>query len=223
MKKVAQDFVLTLKEKYTDDEMVEIATLFVQSIAYGTDETQINRYPYETFFEEQGNCLDKSVILVYLLEELGYTSYIILGESTEYHALVGIACESGANMKVEGNNVCFIETTIFTPIGTAVDIEVEQVIPFSVGNNVYRGTSYGPSLVDDIETTKFEITQINQNVDVHIDNLGFIESDMCATDCVICDANGIDFERSNNEITSCNDANTYNNLVTEYNLSLIHI
>ena len=91
MDAVSNDFK-NLKLNYSSDEIAEIATLFAQSITYGSDKTKLNRYAYETFYEKQGNCLDKSVILAEILKKLGYKIYIVLGNTKEYHALVVIVC-----------------------------------------------------------------------------------------------------------------------------------
>ena len=218
---VSKDFISLRNQGYSDDEIVEIATLFVQSIPYGTDSSDLNRYPYETFYENEGNCLDKSLILVGILRNLGYTSYVILGESDyEYHALVGIVCEDG-NTKYEGNDICFIETTIYTPITSEIEIEIEDYIKISDGNLVYRGVNYGNGLINLFETKYLEVENIESQLDSIESNLIEIEGEICKTDCVIC-GEGIfgkkfvDWDRSAS-IFSCYDANRFNSLVKDYN------
>jgi len=216
MKSVAEDFEV-LKEKYSEDELVEIATLFVQSIDYGTDATELNRYPYETFYEQEGNCLDKSIILAYILDYLGYTTFIFLGQSNEYHALVGIVCEEGSNVKIGDLPVCFIETTTYAPIGTPEEIDIDKTVDISVGNKVYKGASYGPGTVKTIKEKNIRIDEIDFLIQQINDDLKLIQVDMCSTDCVICNNNIIDFARTEAEIGECYDANFYNQLANEYN------
>jgi hypothetical protein len=213
---------MSLKEKgFSDDEIAEIATLFVQSIPYGTDYTRLNRYPYETLYENEGNCLDKSLILVGILKNLNYTSYLILGYSGgDYHALVGLVCDEG-DVNYQGQEICFVETTIFAPISLKEEIQIEQYVKISDGSLVYSGVNYGKDLIKHIESKSVEIQNIESRLDSIEFELIYVEDKMCNTDCVVC-LNGfsgmkfVDWEESKS-ISSCGDANDYNALVGEYN------
>jgi hypothetical protein len=207
---ISKDFIALKDKGYSDDEIVEIATLFVQSIPYGTDYTDLNRYPYETLFEKEGNCLDKSVILVGILKNLNYTSYIISGDSDyQAHALVGIVCDSG-NIQYEGDNICFIETTIFTPIGSESDIGIEGYVKTSEGSKIYFETNYGKDLVNYIESKYTEAEEIEEQLDSLEFELNDLQEKMCNTDCSYCDPNLIDPKY-------CDDVNEYNRYVRDYN------
>jgi hypothetical protein len=210
---VGQDFANLRTQGYTNDQIVEIATLFVQSIKYGTDQTSSNRYPYETFFEEEGNCLDKSIILIGILEKLGYETYIILGQSTQYHALVGIACTKG-NIIYNEQEICFAETTIFTPITSKVEIEIERIVPMSNGSLIYSQDSYGPELVQLFQTKKTETQQIEAELDTFNFQSENIQREMCRTDCTVCTNSLVNFD--DQTITSCYDAEQFNNLRDKY-------
>jgi len=214
LESLGQDFVNLRQEGYTNDQIVEIATLFVQSIKYGTDQTDSNRYPYETLYEQEGNCLDKSIILIGILEQLGYKTYIILGQSTQYHALVGIACTKG-NINHDGQEICFAETTIFTPITSKVEIEIERIISMSDGILVYSGDSYGSDLVQLFRTKKTEVQLTENELNTFDSQYQSIEEEMCKTDCVVCNNNRVNF--NDQTVTSCYDARKYNNLITQYN------
>jgi len=207
---ISKDFI-SLKDKgYSDDEIVEIATLFVQSIPYGTDYTELNRYPYETLYEDEGNCLDKSLILAGILRNLNYTSYIILGDSDyEYHALVGVVCDKG-NVVYQGQEICFIETTIFTPISSEEEIDIEDYVPVSNGNLVYSGVNYGKDLINYFESKTEEVEKIESQLDSLESELNELDEKMCATDCSYCDPYRID-------PIYCDDAYEYNRYVKEYN------
>lgn len=214
---LSNDFI-SLKEKgYTNNEIVEIATLFVQSIEYETDESNTNRYPYETFYEEKGNCLDKSLILVGILKNLGYSSYIILGDVEEgYHALVGIVCDKG-NIQYEGKEICFIETTSYNPVNSNISIKIEKYIQTSNGSLIYEDVSYGRNLIETFiikenEGVNIEL-QLNSTA-LKLKSLGMeleeIDKKMCETDCTYCDPDRID-------PIYCDDANKYNSYLKEYN------
>ena len=221
MDAVARDFISLKNQGYTENEIVEIATLFVQSIPYGSDSSDLNRYPYETFYEDEGNCLDKSLILIGILKNLGYTSYIILGESDyEYHALVGIVCEDG-NIKYDGKDICFIETTIYTPISSEVEIDIEDYIKTSEGEKIYQGVNYGEDLINLFEIKSLEVENIESQLDSIESDLIDVEGKMCKTDCVICEeglfgAEFINWDRSA-IISTCWDANRFNSLIKDYN------
>ena len=213
---VAQDFKELKNEGYTDNQILEIATIFVQSIKYGTDKTDSNRYAYETLYEEEGNCLDKSVILVGILKQLNFTTYVILGQSTEYHALVGVVCDKG-NIKYENQEICFIETTIFTPITSDVNISIEKFVKTSSGNKIYSEAYYGQTLVNQFSTADKESKAIEVQLDRFKTQPEEIEKEMCKTDCVVCNENKVDFKTSSQTINSCFDAERYNQLANEYN------
>ncbi|MFA4960572.1 MAG: hypothetical protein WC548_02810 [Candidatus Pacearchaeota archaeon] len=207
---ISKDFIALKDKGYSDDEIVEIATLFVQSIPYGTDYTNLNRYPYETLFEKEGNCLDKSVILTGILRNLGYTSYIILGDSDyQYHALVGIVCDDG-NIQYEEKDICFIETTIFTPITSDVEIDIEEYVKTSEGSLVYSGASYGKDLINYFESRYNEVLDIESQLDSMELELNDLQNKMCNTDCSYCNPNRID-------PLYCDDAYEYNKYVGDYN------
>lgn len=207
---ISKDFI-SLKDKgYSNDEIVEIATIFVQSIPYGTDYTELNRYPYETLYEKEGNCLDKSLILVGILKNLDYKTYIITGESdSDYHALVGIGCDKG-NLIYRGQEICFIETTSFTPIGSEIEIEIDDYIDTSNGTLVYADANYGRNLINLFELKTNEAKDIEFKLDSMEIELENIQSKMCETDCTYCDINRID-------PIYCDDAYEYNSYADDYN------
>lgn len=207
---ISRDFIALKKEGYSDNEIVEIATIFVQSIKYGTDYTKRNRYPYETIYEKEGNCLDKSLILAGILRNLNYTSYIILGNSEdEYHALVGVVCDKG-NIIYEDNEICFIETTIFTPISSEIEINIEKYVRVSNGSIIYSGVNYGGGLIKYFESKTNESKKIESQLDSMELELINIYNEMCETDCTYCDDARIDPQY-------CDDAYEYNYYVKKYN------
>ncbi len=213
VKLISDDFA-TLKEKgFSDDEIVEIATTFVQSIPYGTDYTVINRLPYETIYEREGNCYDKSVLLGGILKNLGYEVYAFIGKSgIEYHALLGIVCPKG-NTRHNGKEICYIETTNFIPIGSESDIVPDEIIKVSEGEKLYKGVLYGKEASEGYESKIEELDNINLDLDDLDYKLSILELRMCETDCLDCDGDGDD-------IKYCDDASKYNNLVEDYNESV---
>ena len=92
------------------DDQVRIAVSLVQNIPYQKDVEDIYniQYPYETLYRNSGVCSDKSVLLVYILRDLGYES-AVLSFRDENHAVVGIRTQPDYTYKQTG--YAFIETT----------------------------------------------------------------------------------------------------------------
>jgi hypothetical protein len=149
---IADDFISLRNQGYSDDEILEIATVFIQTIPYGTDTSELNRYAYETIYEKEGNCFDKSIILAGITKELGYETYIIFGDvEYEYHALVGVVCEDG-NLNYQGKEICFIEATVPYPIGYEVEIDNKEYLKVSQGDKIFKGVNYGKQLSNQINS-----------------------------------------------------------------------
>ncbi|HII16141.1 MAG TPA: CAP domain-containing protein [Nanoarchaeota archaeon] len=204
---IARDFLGL--ENYSNDELVEIASLFVQSIPYWNDEGP-NRYPYETIYEGRGNCLDKSVILAGILKKLNYTSYIIFGMSDETrHAITGIACNDG-NIVYNGEEICFIESTAISPIGDDNDIKIEGYVKISEGNNIYRENNYGKKLAAKVRKNRKLIDKLDSQLQMIKERRVVLEKKMCETDCIDCDS-------EKPESYYCDDADVYNSYVLDYN------
>jgi len=97
-------------------QQARIAISVVQNIPYGFSEKtfffidqEINysRYPYEVLSENQGICGEKSILLSFLLKELGY-GVSIFYFAEENHEAVGIKCP--VDKSFYGSGYCFVET-----------------------------------------------------------------------------------------------------------------
>jgi hypothetical protein len=200
---VSKDFQ-SLQGRFSQDEILEIATIFVQSIPYESDYTDLNRYPYETFYEHQGNCLDKSLILVGILNNLGYEVYIITGDSEGTgHAIVGVACEKGI-IKHNSSNICFIETTEYYPISIYENMTIDEYIPISETGLKYKQSNYGPDLENTLNDMDKKLEEIYFKLEEMQTKLDVIDEKMSQTDCVYS--------------YFCDDANEYNRLARDYNI-----
>lgn len=208
---IAKDFISLRNGGYSDDEILEISTIFVQTIPYGTDSSELNRYAYETIYEKEGNCFDKSIILAGIIKELGYETYIIFGDvDYEYHAIVGVVCENG-NIDYQGKEICFIETTTPYPIGFDEEIDNKEYLKVSEGEKIFKGTNYGKQISDQINSKIKESEDILEETDNLYYQLIDLEDQMCETDCLSC-GGGIVIDS-----LYCDDAYKYNRLVKEYN------
>lgn len=110
------------ENKLTDDQMVELALSFVQSLPYddagakellsagreSSSDLHLPRYPYETLFDDSGICSDKSFLAYLLMKELGYG--VALFEYPEaHHMAIGIECPK--EYSTYGSGYCYSETT----------------------------------------------------------------------------------------------------------------
>jgi len=115
-----KQMALTLKKEadakgYSDQDMVEFLTAFVQYIPYKEDPKNDGydypRYPIETIVDGGGDCEDKSALLVALLNTFGFDAIMV---SPPGHMAAAIRCENcdEGTYEVRGEKYVYIETTI---------------------------------------------------------------------------------------------------------------
>ncbi|MCJ2513540.1 MAG: hypothetical protein LN408_03750 [Candidatus Thermoplasmatota archaeon] len=109
------------------DDQARIAVSMVQNIPYddiGLESGLLNsKYPYEIVYSQTGVCGGKSVLLTFLLRELGF-SVVIFEYEQDSHRAVGIKCPY--EYSYNGTGYCFVETTAPSII-TDSDKEYEGV------------------------------------------------------------------------------------------------
>jgi len=111
------------------DDALRVAVSLVQNIPYDSDKLfgrtpdRHWRFPYEVLYDFKGVCGEKSLLLAYLLERMGYGVAIFIFEA-EGHMAVGVKCPSPYDYM--GTGYCFIESTRPTII---TDSEGEYVAP----------------------------------------------------------------------------------------------
>lgn len=97
-----------------EDDQARIAISLVQKIPYdynkyyASSKTNETRYPYQVLYNNTGNCGEKSLLLAYLLRELGY-GVALFKFSSENHMAVGIKTPNQYSYKNLG--YAFIEST----------------------------------------------------------------------------------------------------------------
>jgi hypothetical protein len=93
------------------DEQAKIAISLVQHIPYNWEGLATTSsdflYPYETLYWNRGVCCDKSILLAYFLDELGFD--VVLFEWKGTHMAVGVRCHERYDF--ENTGYAFIETT----------------------------------------------------------------------------------------------------------------
>lgn len=110
--KVQKKYVSKLSEKImkseNGDNRARAAVSIVQNIPYADNDTLKDmRYPYEVLLDFKGVCSEKSLLLAYLLRDIGFCTALFIFEK-ENHASVGIKCPEKYSFKNSG--YCFVET-----------------------------------------------------------------------------------------------------------------
>lgn len=97
------------------DDQARIAISLVQNIPYDYSkanplffQTGVPRYPYMVLYDKSGICEEKSILLAYLLRELGY-GVVLFEFSPEKHMAVGIKCP--VQYSFNNSGFAFVETT----------------------------------------------------------------------------------------------------------------
>ena len=123
---LVQDFrSIRARDNLSDDQYLELMTVFVQSLPYDTKSGVLDnppRFPVETFVDGTGNCEDKSVLLAGLLSREGYDVVLFLF-LPEHHIAVGI---KNSSYSFQDTGYMYIETTGTLLVG---EVPTELAIP----------------------------------------------------------------------------------------------
>ncbi|HIH74292.1 MAG TPA: hypothetical protein HA306_03250 [Methanosarcina sp.] len=112
------DTLLSLSKEYglEENKIPGLCVSFIQSLNYTSDLAssgydQYPRFPYETLYDNGGDCEDTSILSVAILQEMGYD--VVLLELPEHMAL-GIKCDpetKGQSFEYKNNHYYYLETT----------------------------------------------------------------------------------------------------------------
>jgi hypothetical protein len=106
-KKYLDAFVENIRERSElPPERARIAVSLIQHIPYA--ETPRTLYPYEVLYYDMGKCDDKSILMAYVLSQMGYGTALFL-YYPEHHMALGLKCPK--QYSLEGSGYCFVETT----------------------------------------------------------------------------------------------------------------
>lgn len=105
------------KNRLSEEQIVELATAFVQSIPYdnakaelienGSDEVK-PMYPYEILYDNLGVCSEKSFLLTVILRQLGYGTALFEYKEAK-HIAAAVKCSPEYSSYSSG--YCYIEST----------------------------------------------------------------------------------------------------------------
>jgi hypothetical protein len=161
----------SIRDKYNldDDEYLELATVFVQSIRYETISENPPKFPVETFVDASGDCDDKSLLLAGILSREGY-NVSLLSFAPETHMAVGIVCPGG---EYQHTGYAFIETTNLSFAGVPTEIlgggiplrSSPRVIPVGNGTKTYGSCGETLSLNSVYKSSEQEVKDLTARID----------------------------------------------------------
>lgn len=100
------------KKKLTEDQTLELAVSFIQTIPYDEERARTDlthpRYPYEVLFEGRGICSDKTLLALAVLRQMGYGTATFMYDE-EQHMAAAVLCPSEYSNYDSG--YCIVETT----------------------------------------------------------------------------------------------------------------
>lgn len=107
--KYLTELIRNIKSKTLDkDDQVRIAISLVQNIPYEDTNPDKIILPYEVLYKNKGVCSEKSLLLAYLIKELGY-GVVLFEFDSENHMAIGIKSPNQYSYKNSG--YAFVETT----------------------------------------------------------------------------------------------------------------
>jgi len=133
------------QQKLSDDEYLELITVYTQSLKYETREQNPAKFPVETIVDNAGDCDDKSLLLAGLLSREGYPVVLLLF-GPESHMAVGVGSD---DYLYKNTGYTFVETTNYSFVGVPTEklggnltlYSDPVVIPISNGTKIYTSGS----------------------------------------------------------------------------------
>ena len=133
------------QQKLSDDEYLELITVYTQSLNYETREQNPAKFPVETIVDNAGDCDDKSLLLAGLLSREGYPVVLLLF-GPESHMAVGVGSD---DYFYKNTGYTFVETTNYSFVGVPTEklggnltlYSDPVIIPISNGTKIYTSGS----------------------------------------------------------------------------------
>jgi hypothetical protein len=195
-----------------DDEYLELLTHFVQQIPYDASAPACPRRPDQVIHDMTGDCDEKSLLLLGLLDREGYDAAILLFPD-KHHATAGIRIVTDGTPSFRvytlgGRKYVYIETTRPSFIGLYPD-DFENadpvVIPTGNGTITYRAINDVMHIVSVQKRMEEKLSWINATGMVMLDEIDTLEAKLSAGTSY---STQVDFDA---------DYNRYAALVTRYN------
>ncbi len=141
-------------EILNEGEYLELLVIFVQQIAYDGDAPVFPRFPVEVIYDTTGDCDEKSLLLLGLMEREGYDVALLLfppSGSGPGHAAAGVRVSAGTTpsfpvyISEDHRTYVFIETTALAYISecpASYRTKTAVVIPLGNGTHHYTYINY---------------------------------------------------------------------------------
>ncbi len=166
-----------LENRLSNDEIPYFIISFVQNLPYTSDDVttgfdEYPRFPYETFYDNGGDCEDTAILASSMLHELGYGVALLRFSD---HMAVGVKCTPSAGQSYytqDGIKYCYLETT-------GKNWNVGQVPPNIAGESAIVTPIYERPYLDiDFDSTyRYNWLNVYTDVDVTVSNLGSENAD----------------------------------------------
>ncbi|MEN6443260.1 MAG: hypothetical protein WC391_04450 [Methanoregula sp.] len=203
----------------SDDEYLELITVYVQSITYETTPENPAKYPVEVVVEGSGDCDDKSLLLAGLLSHEGY-NVSLLAFDPESHMAVGIGSE---NMLYKNTGYSYIETTDVSFVGVPPDTlsggvtlnSDPLVIPIGNGTKIFHSGKQVQYIQDMYTQSLRQVSGLETQVKTLESEMNLKHSRITAIE------SQMQIQKNSGNIPGYNaQVSTHNALVSEYNTQL---
>lgn len=165
---LAETDKIRLRQKFSDDEYLELIAVYIQSLRYETREQNPAKFPVETVVDRAGDCDDKSLLLAGLLSREGYPVALLLF-GPESHMAVGVGSD---NYQYKNTGYAFVETTNYSFVGVPTDklggnltlYSDPVIIPISNGTKFYGSGSETRYIHDMYELSDRKVKELGPQV-----------------------------------------------------------
>ena len=169
---------IKITERLSDEEYLEYLVNFVQQIPYNSPEGN-TRFPVEVIYDGMGDCDEKSMLLMGLLEKSGYDTALLLFPKLG-HAVCGIKIVPQGDVSFttysadDGRKYLYIEATTPYYIGLYPESFANTdvlVIPLSDGGMPYTKYNYVAYIIDSKKKIEKRIDFFKRTLDSWYDEL----------------------------------------------------
>ena len=169
---------IKITERLSDEEYLEYLVNFVQQIPYNSPEGN-TRFPVEVIYDGMGDCDEKSMLLMGLLEKSGYDTALLLFPKLG-HAVCGIKIVPQGDVSFttysadDGRKYLYIEATTPYYIGLYPESFANTdvlVIPLSDGGMPYTKYNYVAYIIDSKKKIEKRIDFFKRTLDGWYDEL----------------------------------------------------
>jgi hypothetical protein len=160
---------IRVRDSLDDDEYLELMSVAVQSMTYGTDGTlTAPKFPIETYVDGKGDCDDKSLLLAGILAREGYT-VALLYFKPEAHMAVGV---KGYRCDYQDTGYGYVATTNVSFVGVPTTqleggvnlTSVPLVIPVANGTRLYGKCQDSIAIENALERTEAHADSLSRDL-----------------------------------------------------------